>query len=120
MTLTVDFDCRTIPDDALETFRRLATTHILDGRFAAPKFACWLRNWLETEASWRETDPDHRPAKHAIALPPVHEWSDRELGRAMLAAVAIQQMTIPDSFGVFVDRLVMALAGRVCQRLGAR
>ena len=107
-------DSREIPDDALVRFRRLAVTRVLD---VSPVFGEWLRKWCETEELWRRQNPDNRPARHVVALPPAHEWNNRELAQALRAATALSYIPLHGSFDSFVDRIIVAISEAAAARL---
>jgi hypothetical protein len=111
---TMFFHASSVPDDALIRFRKLAVETVSP---AAPVLGEWLRKWVETEQYWRKTDPEHRPTQHTIALPPVHQWSDAELGKALQASTHLSYIPLVEPLGDFVDRVVLTIATEAGERL---
>jgi hypothetical protein len=107
-------DSRIIPDEALANFRKLAVTAVMD---ASPAFGAWLRGWCETEELWRTKDPDNRPVKHVVALPPVHTWDDQEVGKALRASTSLSFIELHGSFDQFVDRIALCISEAAAERL---
>lgn len=107
-------DTRRIDAEALARFRRLAVKRVME---AAPEFGAWLRAWCETEEYWRKTDPDNRPTKHVVGLPPAHTWSDRELGKALRAITSISLTPMHGTLDEFVDRLTLVISEEAAARL---
>jgi len=103
----VQFDPRRLTDETLAALRRLTTDRI-DGM--APRFGEWLYRWCDAEAYWRSTDAEHRPARHALAVPPAAEWSTADLVDALHATICMEFLAQPEAVGVFLDRLRLGLA----------
>ena len=109
------FDGRQIPDANLDHLRQLTTLKVLD---AAPALALWLRDWCETEAAWRRTDPDNRPARHAVALPPVEQWDDRQVAAALRGVTALSYIdNLHAAVGDLIDRITLCVSEVAAARL---
>ena len=108
------FDCRTIPDRALQNLRKFALENVTE---TSPIFGEWLRKWAETEQYWRATDPDHRPARHAIALPLACDWLNKELADALNAVTTLSYLVNDESLGTLIDRIVFSIVGETMERL---
>ena len=108
------FDPRIIEDIALKNLRELALKTVTE---TSPTFGEWLRKWCETEQYWRTTNPDHRPVKHAIALPPVHTWTNKELGQALRAVSVLSYIEQSEPVGSFVDRATLCVVEEAASRL---
>ena len=100
--------------DALTRLRELATMRIVE---SSPEFGSWLRSWCETEEVCRKTSPEQRPARHVIALPPAHKWTNQELGKALRAITSISLMPLHGSLDEFVDRVTCTISEEAAARL---
>jgi hypothetical protein len=107
-------DCRAIPNEELVRFRKLAVESVME---AAPTFGEWLRKWCETEELWRRQNPQNRPAKHLIALPPACEWTNRELSQALRAVTNLSYIPQHGTFDTFIDRIVLVVTEEAADRL---
>jgi hypothetical protein len=107
-------DLQTIPDDAISYLREFTLSRILP---EAPAFGQWLHSWLDTEQFFRQTDPAKRPKNHMLCIPPVQDWNNEQLGRALSAVTMLSYMIPFESLGVIVDRLVLCVSQCAAERL---
>jgi hypothetical protein len=108
------FDSRTIPDEVLTQFRRLAVQKVLP---MAPTFGEWLRRWCEAEQYARKMHPDKRERMHWLGLPPLPDWTDREIGEALRGITIISLIDVHGSLSDFLDRLTLAISEEAADRL---
>lgn len=118
MEFSEHFDGRRIPDDALTHLRSLSLKNVSE---PAPTFGEWLRKWCETEQYWRKTNPENRPTQHVLALPPAHEWTDKEVGQALRGATSLSYVVGFDAaVGELVDRIMLTISEEAATRLEKR
>jgi hypothetical protein len=70
-------------------------------------------------ANARRLMMDHRTQRHAVALPPSHQWDNRQVAAALLASTSLTYGTIPAGLSDFLDRIAQALVGEAARRLEA-
>jgi hypothetical protein len=64
-----------------------------------------------------ETEPAKRPKNHMLCIPPVQDWNNEQLGRALSAVTMLSYMIPFESLGVIVDRLVLCVSQCAAERL---
>lgn len=107
-------DVRTISDEQISALRKLAVGPILS---EAGRLATWLHAWTDTEQAARAANSSERTLAHLLFLPPLDEYSDRELADAADALTQLAFANIEESLTFPVDRLMVAAVGMVTDRL---
>jgi hypothetical protein len=109
----VVFDPTIIEDEVLAELRRESFT-MMD---AAPRFGAWLHRWTEHEQLIRAGEKPRQPDVHSRCLPPLPDWSDAEIGQALLVCAQFIYVAGDAALGAFADRLTLAICGDAGRRL---
>ena len=114
-TISVRFYPPRIDDEALDSLRSLALT--LADR--APRFTTWLVEFCDEETRRRIRAAIDDLRECDLPQIDIAEWSNADIGEAVVA-VTILSMSLSDaSVGEFLDRLCMFFGRYAAHRLGA-
>ena len=113
-----EFNPATISDEGLKDLRLRCIDRLAP---LAPRLGDWLHGWCDAEQVRRVETPDQTKARHAAAIPlDVREWTDADVGQAMLA-ITIASFTPADvGAGHLLDRLCLVLATECQRRLAGK
>jgi len=84
---------------------------------SAPRLGAWLDDLATAEQLRRLKEDSDNPVEVTPVVIPVTEWTNEELGRALVAVNALSYSTSDYAVGRFVDQLVSAINAATVARL---
>ena len=116
---TVSFDPAVISDAALAELRQIALRRVMP---LAGEFGTWLHHWCDHEQALRQSGVARGKTmtKHDLASPPVAQWSDGDVGQALVAVTTLSYALEDIAAGGLVDRLVLVISEQAAARLFAK
>jgi hypothetical protein len=112
--IPLDLYPTSIPDDALDRLRHLATTRIVP---RAPRFGAWVEDFVDGELVRRIRTETGVPREPAMPALDTSAWSGAELGEALVAGNMAANVTIDPTARQFMERVFLIIVAESAHRL---
>ena len=111
--VTIAFLPTEVSDAGLAELRRLA----LEAADAAARFSTWLHGWCDAEQARRAKREATCTHRHALGVPMMADWSNREVGESLEAVGVLACAVSEFTASMFAERLQLALTMEAGHRL---